>query len=202
MALEISDIPEIERIYPDDKRIGHITVENHKERYKFVCGLREHRQIVAMDVCCGTGYGADMMYQIGLSVDAFDRSSEAIQYAKKRYKGPKYWVINANDDWRFGNYDIITFFEALEHFSYEDGRKILKKIKQHLTPIGMAVISVPKNCRLEVNYFHKVEYPFEMFKNILEEIFDEVTLYGQDEMTSKISQQDIQNKCYFIAVCK
>ena len=195
-------IEEIERIYPDDKRIGKITVENHRERYQFACSLREHRQVVALDVCCGTGYGADIIYKTGINVDAFDRSSEAIRYAKHHFKGPKYYIINANNDWKFGNYDLITSFEALEHFSYEDGRKILKKIKQHLTPIGLAVISVPRNCRLETNYFHKAEYPFEMFKNILEEIFDKVTMYGQDEMTSKISQTDIQNKCYFIAVCK
>ena len=193
---------EIERIYPDDKRLGHIIVENHKERYKFCCEIRDHKQIVAMDICCGTGYGADMLFKAGYRVDAFDRSSEAVSYAKKHFKGPKFYVINANSEWNFGNYDLITFFEALEHFSYDDGKKILKKIKEHLTPIGVFVTSVPKDCRLDLNYFHKVEYPYKMFKNILEEIFDEVTILGQNRETSRISKNDIERQCYFIAVCK
>lgn len=196
------EVKEIERIYPNDTRLSKITVENHKERYKFCCEIKDHKQIVAMDICCGTGYGADMLFKAGYRVDAFDRSKKAISYAKKHFKGPKYWVIDANKDWKFGNYDLMAFFEALEHFSYKDGKKILKKIKEHLTPIGVAVISVPRDARLDLNYFHKTEYPLEMFKNVLSEIFDDVTILGQDEMTSKISDKDIENQCYFMAVCK
>lgn len=40
-------------------------------------------------------------------------------------------------------YDVVSCFEVLEHFSAQNAEKLIRTMKQHLSPDGLLVISVP-----------------------------------------------------------
>ncbi len=68
-------------------------------------------------------------------MDAIDRDDRALSYARRRYQRDnvqfnKMDVIN--EDFSKKNYDVIFLFAAIEHFSIENGMKLLQKIANAL----------------------------------------------------------------------
>jgi len=195
----------VEQIYPNDTRCDKWNVKNHTERYRFACKFQDGAKKTALDVCCGTGYGADMLREIGYYVDAFDRSPEAIAFAMENYPLVHYRLQDALREWstfrkREKKYNLITFFEALEHFNKSNGIKILKKIKKHLADNGAVILSIPRDARLKFNPFHLYDWSLDELKKTLTEIFDNVKIKEQDGFTSEISDK-VENLTYYIAIC-
>lgn len=200
-----------ERCDLDDPNILEQTKRHHIERYKFATAyVRPNNSI--LDICCGTGYGSGILRSefpsstryMGLEIDA-----ESVDKAIKNYSR----LDNTNSfkicdltklwSWRYiGKFDTIVLFEAIEHFLYEDGLKILHQIKKILKPSGTFLISSPRDINDKYNLCHKSMWTFSELKNKVGSIFGNIELWGQDWDTGVIDRENVMNNDLYIGICR
>lgn len=96
-----------------------------------------------LDLCCGDGYFSDCFWSPSAGhIDAIDRDPEALALARARHTKANidYRCLDVvRDELPCSDYDLVCFFEAIEHFSIEDGLGVLEKIKDALVPGGWLV---------------------------------------------------------------
>lgn len=95
-----------------------------------------------IDLCCGDGFFPYHFYaEIASHVDAVDRDPAAIAHARKWHSHPKINYVQMDvvtDDFPGTDYDVITWDAAIEHFSLDQIRIVLKKcVKALKTPGGV-----------------------------------------------------------------
>lgn len=208
----------VERIYLDDKRVKPQTIAHHVARYKFAVKylvMEEHKGEVTrftkrqrvLDLGCGTGYGSDMLSKYGASVVGVDVSDIAITFARDNYPQCKFGLANvlvflqrAKENQE--KYDLITFFEVIEHISFAQGKEIVRLIHDVLTENGIFFLSTPKDTNGKYNTFHKSEWTYEILKNELGSIFGDVEIRGQDWDTAKITRTHVRENDFYICICK
>lgn len=106
---------------------------------KFGMGLREHlfseNKTKWLDVGCGGNFEEHFFY-----VDVFP---EGMISEKDRYFRTN--IINATESEleRMGKFDLIRMQHVFEHFTPEDGKKVLFNCAQLLNPGGYILISTP-----------------------------------------------------------
>ncbi|MBI5151389.1 MAG: class I SAM-dependent methyltransferase [Candidatus Pacebacteria bacterium] len=151
-----------------------------------------------LDLCCGDGTFSGLFYSTRAKhVDALDIDPEAIQTAKSVYAKPNVSyqvqdVLRGSYPKKF--YDTILLFVAIEHFSVEHGRDLLKKIGAHLqndqsTFIGSTVLFEKRGGH---NFEHDNEFLSEkQVKDFLTPYFKEVRLWIS-------SWPKGRQECYFV----
>jgi SAM-dependent methyltransferase len=101
-----------------------------------------------LDVCCGDGYFSDVFWaDTAGSIDAVDRDPAALAAARHCH-----WRDNiaftcadiVNDPLPDLGYDLICFFEAIEHLSAENGRAVVETLGAALADGGHIVGSTPQ----------------------------------------------------------
>lgn len=96
-----------------------------------------------LDLCCGDGYFSDCFWSPSAGhIDAIDRDPEALALARARHTKANidYRCLDVvRDELPCSDYDLVCFFEAIAHFSIEDGLGVLEKIKDALVPGGWLV---------------------------------------------------------------
>lgn len=153
-------------------------------RYQFAASYLTKQDSV-IDICCGSGYGTDIMAQRAKSVLGIDKSIEAIKFAKEKYPACDYREIDiVHREFHF-SYNIAVLFEGLDHIGKEDGKKLLAKLPKICT--DMAFLSLPQDQRLEANPYHLAEWAAEELKEELERYFHRVVLFGQSWSSGIIS---------------
>jgi len=193
----------IERIYPKDKRVEPQTIAHHKARYKFAARLRKIRGGIIYDFGCGTGYGTEMLRRAGYEyARGFDISEKAINFASANYRKCKFLVEDlAHSEFPAESFcDLVTMFEVIEHLKHDVGVKLVKDAYRLLRPGGIFMMSTPRDSN-KYNDFHLSEWPYHEIKNVLGPIFEEVRIYGQDWDTAKITDKNVPNEDFYIAVC-
>jgi len=96
-----------------------------------------------LDVCCGDGYFSDLFWSISAErVDAVDRDPRALAQAARSH-GHRNIAFHKRDIVRDplpdSQYDLVCFFEAIEHLSAEDGQVVLRKLRSALADGGHIV---------------------------------------------------------------
>lgn len=89
---------------------------DHRARYEWAANRFRDLQVV--DAGCGVGYGAKVLAGAGCRVRAYDRSPEAIAFAREHFNHDSRieYVEGDLDLVRFPkHYDAVVCFEALEH---------------------------------------------------------------------------------------
>jgi len=131
--------------------------------------------IKILDLGCGTGEFLSELSKIGFTVFGTDFDEEAIKIAKKRFGLENVFADSFEDFFeklRSEKFDVITFFEVLEHL--DDHEKFITNIKKILKPKGMIALSVPSRERALVNW-NKWDFPPHHFtrwnKESIENIF-------------------------------
>lgn len=160
----------------------------HLSRYEFAKKYINRTDIV-IDVACGTGYGSFELAAFAHKVIGIDIDSETIEFAKRNFK-------SSNIDYIRGDClyltkllneksDVCVSFETIEHLKEEDQNNFLRQIRLTLQSEGVLIISTP-NKKLynpggnkEHNPFHLHEMELHEFKQILEDHFEDVIIYGQ-----------------------
>jgi glycosyltransferase involved in cell wall biosynthesis/SAM-dependent methyltransferase len=186
----------------------------HAARYLFGAQIVERRRV--LDIGCGVGYGTALLADAGAAeIVAFDVSPEAIDHARLHYARPSisYEVASA-DEFEFGQFDVITCFELLEHVA--DQERVLANIARSLAANGLALISTPRPHGSEPqSVFHIHELGFDEFHELIEKYFGhsiywfEANQYGSridtesasDEarvVSLERSQFDPQHADYFV----
>jgi len=125
----------------DPQRSGRRGVYEHLQRYRLTMKKIGPNKKV-LDLGCGTGYGSRMLYGAGSEVYGIDVSQGAIDYAKKKYSGPKYVCCSAEKTPFQNNFfDVVTAFEVIEHV--QNPEKVLREIYRVLKNGGDLFISTP-----------------------------------------------------------
>jgi ubiquinone/menaquinone biosynthesis C-methylase UbiE len=118
------------------------TIE-HLHRYAIA---REYvKDKIVLDLACGEGYGAALLAQEAKSVIAVDIDNATILRARLKYKMVNLQFLTGKAEAVPGGdslFDVITYFEALEHSTYHT--QIISELKRVLKPGGVLILSTPE----------------------------------------------------------
>ncbi|QJC53874.1 class I SAM-dependent methyltransferase [Paenibacillus albicereus] len=192
----------------------------HISRYKFAARLLAPGSSV-LDAGCGTGYGTYELSLNQLQVLGVDISSEAVEYATKRYASSNLRFetqdcSNLELDIKF---DAVVSFEVIEHIQDTDG--FLASIKPLLKEKGKLIISTPNKKMYSdaiegyENPYHVREYYLDEYVELLQRHFSYVRIFTQDfmqgicvrdgnELAEVVYLDDAYQKedsSFFIAIC-
>ena len=176
-----------ERFVPNAKECteGTPLYEAHMARYYFASRYLKGKRII--DIACGTGYGAKLLIDCGASeVVGIDISTEAIEFAKKKYQHPSlHFLISdaTKTSFKENTFDCVVSFETIEHL--KNYRNFKTEVQRILKPSGTLIISSPnrkvygKDKEIPDNKFHVKEFSKNEFLNLWNEMFKSQELFGQ-----------------------
>ena len=102
---------------------------------------------VVLDLFCGDGFYSRYFYStIAGSIDAIDKDPTAIEHAKYWHSHPKINYIVADvvkEDLPSSQYDVIVWFEGIEHLSESEYAIVIKRIKSVVREKGVLIGSTP-----------------------------------------------------------
>ncbi len=136
----------------------------HIHRYEFAAGLCPGARV--LDLCCGSGYGGEILAASAASVHGVDYDAATIDLAASALsENPRlsFELADAMTVLRrelAGDFDAIVCFEGLEHLPDPDAA--IRELRRHAAT-GVAVIcSVPNSRGMrEENEFHLTDFGYE-----------------------------------------
>lgn len=137
-----------------------IAVE-HRHRYAFAAtactGLR------VLDLCCGAGYGSELLAATAASVVGVDRDAAAVDAARASVGArtqARFVAADALDFLRTaeaGEFDLIVCFEGLEHVP--EVELVVAQLTRLVAGGAAMIVSVPNSATFgEANEFHLTDF--------------------------------------------
>lgn len=186
-----------------------VRADFHKDRYFFASKYAKDK--IVIDTASGTGYGADILYNIGKAkkVYGIEINDKAVAYAKYKYGNDNIIYNQGNilnltfDDEMF---DVFTSFETIEHVNDEDTQ--MKEVKRVLKKGGLYILSTPNNWGL--TEFHVKDYDYFSIKELVSKYFKIQKIYNQNSETANTKRQIIETtesnykeaECFIIVAIK
>lgn len=186
-----------------------VRADFHKDRYLFASKYVKDK--IVIDTASGTGYGADILYNIGKAkkVYGIEINDKAVAYAKYKYENDNIIYNQGNilnlpfDDEMF---DVFTSFETIEHVNDEDTQ--MKEVKRVLKKGGLYILSTPNNWGL--TEFHVKDYDYFSIKELVSKYFKIQKIYNQNSETANTKRQIIETtesnykeaECFIIVAIK
>lgn len=143
--------------------------------YRFACGYAKDK--IALDIGCGSGYGADLLSKYARHVTAFDSNADVLRYCEERYKR-RNLVFTAKTGGRF---DVVTSMQVIEH--QKDPHQFLQVCRN--ATVDVCVISTPNAALRWLNRRerpwnpdHAREYYADEFEALLKAHFPSVQMCG------------------------
>ena len=157
----------------------------HLARYNYALGYARAKKV--LDASCGSGYGVDLMYDVSKEVLGVDVSVEAVEYAKKRYRG-KFEVVDLDKDFPDGKFDLVVSFETIEHLDNPDFflENVKKNSKKFLFSIPISTLHPYHNS------YHKRNYSVDDAKKLIYKHFDNVVWRNQRKFNISRSGRDVR----------
>lgn len=161
----------LERIDPNtDQSVAELCRRAHIKRYEKAASYINSNDLV-LDAGCGLGYGTEILSRKTQRVIGMDISSEAIAYAENHYAEDSidYIVddILETDLSQFGVFDLIVFFETIEHINTPE--IVLERFRDNISDEGCLLLSTPNGNTPYVNNPHHFrEYGANEVKELLE----------------------------------
>jgi SAM-dependent methyltransferase len=161
----------------------------HISRYLYAAGLASGKRV--LDAGCGTGYGTACLGRQAALAHGFDKSEDAIAFAKKHYaKQAKFRTGSAEQfPEEDGSFDVVTAFEVIEHL--RNWPKLIEEANRVLTADGLFLVSTPNRSYYAEtragsgpNPFHVHEFDYDEFRAALKAVFPHVTILGQNRTES------------------
>lgn len=155
----------------------------HFHRYAFARDLVAGKRV--LDAACGEGYGSALLAGAAAAVTGVDRSEEAVEHARQRYRA-------ANLDFECADclqlpfdadsFDCVVSFETLEHLADQDD--LLREFRRVLKPAGFLILSSPdkavySDTLQNRNEFHVRELYRHELETLLRAHFPAFRLWGQ-----------------------
>ncbi|MFA6358538.1 MAG: rhamnan synthesis F family protein [Candidatus Omnitrophota bacterium] len=177
-----------ERYIPDiDPSISGAEIHyEHLHRYAFVSQYVKGKKV--LDLASGEGYGSFLLSKSAESVTGIDIDLEAVKHASGVYKKNNLTFLQGSitDVPIPGEklFDVVVCFEAIEHI--EQHEILLQEIKRLITDDGILIISTPnKQAYSDIpnyhNPFHVKEIYYQDFYDLLNEKFQHVIFFGQQD---------------------
>jgi 2-polyprenyl-3-methyl-5-hydroxy-6-metoxy-1,4-benzoquinol methylase len=174
------------------------TKAHHRARYAFATASFPSGHYV-LDLGCGVGYGSEMLRRAGLEVVGVDLSEEAVMKARERHPAIRFLHGSIDRVAHLGPFDMITFFEVIEHMTFDEGEGLLESMCDILKPGGHLLLSTPVDAKVGYNPWHVCEWSYKRLREELGKRFDHVTILGQDWRTELISS-DISDSHFYVAM--
>ena len=221
-AIEQSGQPKLpftgERVVP-----GEVETQlwnEHVARYRFACLFAAGRRV--LDVGCGAGYGTSLLSSHAEYALGFDVAPEAVQHASNVFGNPDFLCAAASDfPVADASVDLVTAFEVIEHL--DDWRALIRESARVLSPDGVFLVSTPNTHYYAEargpsgpNPFHVHEFEFAEFEEVLNQVFPNVEILGQnqqetitfsgewqaDRMAGFVPPaRDVADAHFYVAVC-
>ncbi|MBK8916483.1 MAG: class I SAM-dependent methyltransferase [Phycisphaerales bacterium] len=134
---------------------------DHVARYEWAASVLPARSVV-VDFACGVGYGTQLLADAGHTATGYDKSSEAVGYARKFY--PRATYHRADGICPAGAFDAAVCFETIEHV--DDPVALLRSLR----PAKLLLASVPNESVLPYGAgfaFHHRHYTKDEFLELL-----------------------------------
>jgi SAM-dependent methyltransferase len=151
--------------YENEGDIGykffHEGIENLRRSHKFFINrFRKKQKGNLLDVGCGNGVFLKEAQKIGFEVYGIDFDSKSIKVAKEKFGLKNTFVMSIKDFYFYAKeqnlkFDVITFFEVLEHQDNPD--EFIFYVKEILNPNGYIVGSLP-NRNSTFAYFYRGKF--------------------------------------------
>jgi 2-polyprenyl-3-methyl-5-hydroxy-6-metoxy-1,4-benzoquinol methylase len=156
----------------------------HLHRYAFAAHFVKAKKV--LDLACGEGYGTYMLAREAEHVVGVEIDKPTVQHARSRYIKDNLEFIEGSilavpieGDRRF---DVVVCFEGIEHIAEHD--KLLSEVKRLLKDDGLFIVSTPNKAVYTDapdyhNPFHIKELHLDEFKNLLQQYFAYIRIFGQ-----------------------
>ncbi len=178
-----------EQLVPD-KPIPYFILQGSISRYNWIAQSVKNRKI--LDVACGSGYGSNYLFKMGASdITGLDVSHNAINYAMNRYSGDNIQFICHDAQhlpFSDNSFDLVVSFETIEHIEHYE--VFVSECNRVLRDGGLFVCSTPNSETASSNsgdplaHYHVKEFTIQEFRELMEQDFHKVTVYGMDPQTS------------------
>lgn len=155
----------------------------HLVVYEWIADQLGAKSVV--DMACGEGYGTAVLAQNAASVIGVDANPEAFEHARAKYENERVTIVrDLIESYRPAEkVDAVTFLQTIEHV--QDPAAVLRHFASLLNPGGAVFVSTPNLLTLAPegaeksdNPWHVKEYkPYE-FRELCQEVFTDVKLYG------------------------
>jgi SAM-dependent methyltransferase len=169
-----------ERTLPDVPEENY-WYRRHLVVYEWIAARVEGLRVV--DMACGEGYGSDVLASSAGGVVGVDANPEAHEHARLRYQRPNLRFERDLVEGFSEPCDSVVFLQTIEHV--QDPAAILDHFRSMLAPGGVAYVSTPNLLTLAPpgaeksdNPWHLKEYRAGEFRQLCEEHFARVELYG------------------------
>jgi SAM-dependent methyltransferase len=174
-----------ERLVPEQycsSSEGYVIYLMHMAAYRFAEAFTSGKRV--LDYGCGTGYGAALIANTALRVEAVDIDESVIARAWRKFRcenlafacvPPGHTLPYADD-----TFDVVLSFQVLEHLPDVDG--YLSEIRRALTPGGTLLLVTPdRKARLlpgqkPWNRWHIREFSAETLRDVLSRFFTDVEI--------------------------
>jgi SAM-dependent methyltransferase len=172
--------------------------------YKFAAKMIGQKKRV-LDIGCGEGFGSWVLAKECGFCTGLDMDQEAIKVAQKNFNAPFIDFTCANFfNLQAGLWDAIVNFYVLEHIEKIQAKTFIKKIIDHLTPEGVAVIGThsliseqflsPAPVQRSINL-----YSHERLYEELSCFFDHVFLFAANEEVIQTGFSPLAH--FYVALC-
>jgi cyclopropane fatty-acyl-phospholipid synthase-like methyltransferase len=172
----------------------------HLARYMFVarqlCGDEK-----LIEVGTGTGYGAMTLSKVAGHSIGFDPYVDAASLNEK-WGGENLSFVDSIEG--LSDFDVVVALEVIEHMPRRDADDFLRSLKSLGHKNSKWFISTPRSLPDEQRSenrkrAHPFEYTFLEFKTVLEDHFQHVHLFSQNDAV--ISTQNPNMAWNYIAIC-
>ncbi len=190
------------------------TIMPRLKRFNFVASqVSKNTTQTCLDVGCDSGYGLAYLSQLlpleglGISTSSHEVCNAKLAYTKLNWLEQDVNSLFNIDDLQFKHYSIITCFDCIEFI--EDAHLAMDFVKKHLHGTGEFFISFVNSdvYALDTHAF-KRKYSFLQMRTLLEEHFEQVDYFFQDDIVADLSERFIvkseENPAarFWIARCK
>ena len=154
----------VERLTLEAASSNELIACEHRHRYEFAAALSAGRAV--LDLCCGSGYGSEILASAAREVTGIDNDVATIDMAKATVgsrAGVSFAVAEAVGYLREaerGRFEVIVCFEGLEHLESID--EALTLLREHAEAGSRLIVSLP-NSKLfeEANPYHFTDFGYE-----------------------------------------
>jgi SAM-dependent methyltransferase len=158
--------------------------EGHTFNYSFAKKYIRNKSV--LDIGCWTGQFEQLAVREAKKIVAIDPGMDAIKFAKHTIVGPTFLHGSAtNLQFKNKSFDVVTFFDVIEHIPAHTELICLKEINRVLKPNGILLLCTP--------YKH-------MFSIIFDPSFwsQGHRHYSKDELETMLSQSGFKIETFFM----
>jgi cyclopropane fatty-acyl-phospholipid synthase-like methyltransferase len=158
-------------------------------RYKFPARLLSARDRV-LDLGCGAGYGSYFYATAAREVVGLDLNPDlprmAEHLARDNLRLVHGDILAPPAEIASTSFDSIVCLDVIEHFSQDDGRRIIESCSERLTDRGMLILGSPSRCSAayrsqQSRHVHVHEYEPDEMRELCELYFPRTLLFSMND---------------------